>query len=319
MAGYEQSESINSNAGPGQQKLIAWAGAVTSVAVLVGLGLWGYELTVRDVSGVPIVRSQDGPGRIAPDNPGGSRMGHQGLAVNNVAAVGAAADPADRLLLAPRPIDLQADDAAAVAASAPPPNPSDTGDETELAAAPAAGAAIAAPAPINTDQPDTDTAARAAEPVAQPAAAIATVTTTPAIPATIPASVPGLRRSLRPMPRPNVDLAARAAAVAAAAATAQTAAEQPEGDELASVPAGSNLVQLGAFDSAEVARAEWTRLSGRFESLLVDKQRLVQSAVRGGRTFYRLRAVGFDDISAARRFCAALTAEKALCVPVVAR
>jgi len=45
----------------------------------------------------------------------------------------------------------------------------------------------------------------------------------------------------------------------------------------------------------------------------------VQSAVSGGRTFYSLRAAGFADISDARRFCAALSAEKADCIPVVAR
>ena len=57
------------------------------------------------------------------------------------------------------------------------------------------------------------------------------------------------------------------------------------------------MVQLGAFDSAEVARAEWQRLSGRFDSFMAGKTRVVQSAVQGGRTFYRLRAIGFDDLS----------------------
>ena len=87
----------------------------------------------------------------------------------------------------------------------------------------------------------------------------------------------------------------------------------------AAVPVGTAMVQLGAFDSAEVARAEWQRLSGRFDSFMAGKSRVVQSAVQGGRTFYRLRAIGFDDLSDARRFCAALTAENADCIPAVAR
>ena len=82
---------------------------------------------------------------------------------------------------------------------------------------------------------------------------------------------------------------------------------------------GTNLVQLGAYDSPDVARQEWARLEARFESFLLGKQRVIQSAQGGGRTFYRLRAVGFADISDARRFCAALTAEGAGCIPVVAR
>ena len=33
------------------------AGAVVSLALLVGVGIWGYQLLVRDVSGVPVVRA----------------------------------------------------------------------------------------------------------------------------------------------------------------------------------------------------------------------------------------------------------------------
>ncbi|MFD1809072.1 SPOR domain-containing protein [Gemmobacter lanyuensis] len=38
-----------------------------------------------------------------------------------------------------------------------------------------------------------------------------------------------------------------------------------------------------------------------------------------GRTFYRLRAQGFSDEADARRFCAAITAEGAECIPVTLR
>ena len=38
------------------------------------------------------------------------------------------------------------------------------------------------------------------------------------------------------------------------------------------------------------------------------------SATSGGRTFYRLRAMGFEDLSDARRFCSALVAENAECM-----
>jgi hypothetical protein len=68
-----------------------------------------------------------------------------------------------------------------------------------------------------------------------------------------------------------------------------------------------------------VARAEWDRLSVRLGDLLEGKSRVVQRAESGGRTFYRLRAVGFEDLADARRFCSALQAEKAECIPVVTR
>ena len=46
---------------------------------------------------------------------------------------------------------------------------------------------------------------------------------------------------------------------------------------------------------------------------------MIQEAESGGRTFYRLRALGFDDLSDARRFCSVLVAENADCIPVTAR
>ena len=87
----------------------------------------------------------------------------------------------------------------------------------------------------------------------------------------------------------------------------------------ASLTAGTQMAQLGAFETPEVAREEWDRLVGRFEEYLGTKERVIQEAESGGRTFYRLRALGFDDLSDARRFCSVLVAENADCIPVTAR
>ena len=48
-----------------------WAGAAVSLALIAGLGYWGWQLLVRDVSGVPVITALEGPMRVAPDNPGG--------------------------------------------------------------------------------------------------------------------------------------------------------------------------------------------------------------------------------------------------------
>jgi hypothetical protein len=74
-------------------------------------------------------------------------------------------------------------------------------------------------------------------------------------------------------------------------------------------------VQLGAFDTAQDARSEWDKIAARFGTLLEGKRRVIQEATSGGRTFYRLRVHGFDDVASARRFCAALLAEQANCIP----
>ena len=80
------------------------------------------------------------------------------------------------------------------------------------------------------------------------------------------------------------------------------------------------MVQLGAFESASIAKSEWLRISRRFESYFDGKFRVIQRrATSTGLVFYRLRAVGFEDMDAARRFCSLLKAENIECIRVAAR
>lgn len=264
------------------------AGAVISLALIGGIGTWGYGMVMRDVSGVPVVRALEGPMREAPEEPGGSPAAHQGLAVNEVAGNGAVAAPPDQVIIAPQPIDLTSEDALAPASS------------------PARSTPVARPRPADVHlavvREETLEAAPAPAPVPEVAPArVATVSG-------------GLGQSLRPRTRPA---AADPVAFALAAATSAPAAAEEVAPE--SLPLGTRLAQLGAFESAEVARAEWDRLRLRLGDLLEGKSRVVQRAESGGRTFYRLRAVGFEDLADARRFCSALQAERAECIPVVTR
>ena len=80
------------------------------------------------------------------------------------------------------------------------------------------------------------------------------------------------------------------------------------------------MVQLGAFESARIAKSEWAWISRRFESYFEGKGAVIQRrATSGGKVFYRLRAVGFEDMDAARRFCSLLKAENIDCIRVAAR
>lgn len=124
---------------------------------------------------------------------------------------------------------------------------------------------------------------------------------------------PGLARSLRPKSRPAQDGIDPVKAVLTDPATGLVDLD-PD-----TLPAGTRLAQLGAYDSADVARSEWDRLNGRFADYMEGKRRVIQEASRGGRTFYRLRAMGFEDLSDARRFCAVLLADNADCIPVTTR
>jgi len=105
-------------------------------------------------------------------------------------------------------------------------------------------------------------------------------------------------------------------AVASAFAAALPGVRDVSATEIA---AGTRLVQLGAFESEDVARAEWDNVALRFPEMLEGKDRVIEMAQSGGKTFYRLRAHGFGDLSASRRFCAALVAQGAACIPVTVR
>ena len=300
------------------------AGAAISVALLVGVGVWGYKLLVRDVSGVPVVQATDGPSRVQPQDPGGAEIQHQGLAVNDVAAEGAAARPADRLVLAPEPLTLSVEDTPQEVATTIATTQSENTSATVEAVEPVQTAAA------TTEQTTLDLVERlaeGAEPLLdlQPATLpedddTASVNRTPVaelIEEAQEATVSeGLARSLRPQARPTRVASIEEAVAASVAASSNSA---PEAVDPATVPVGTRMAQLGAFESAEVAQQEWLRLSQTFSEYLVDKQQVIQRAQSGGRTFYRLRAMGFADLSDARRFCSALVSEKAECIPVVTR
>ena len=269
-----------------------WAGAAVSIALVVGAVMWGHSILSRDVSGVPVVKAVEGPMREQPSDPGGSQAAHQGLSVNNIAAQGSAQAPGDRLVLAPNSVDLTGDDgaisqeaiSAATAAAV-----ADTQKPTIAAPKPIDLTGFATTSPSGTIQKD---------PVATSAADYGPSR-----------ALGGLSKSLRPKLRPT-SVSAPAASVASAA---------PAVNDGSSLPAGTRLVQLGAFASPEIALSEWQKLQSRFGAYLGDKDVVVQKANSGGKVFYRLRAVGFADLSDARRLCATLKAQNTDCIPVVTR
>lgn len=331
------------NSGVSVGTLANLAGAVVSLALVIGVGVWGYKLLMRDVTGIPVVRAAEGPMRVTPKDPGGRQADHQGLAVNEVAGQGTAAGPVDKVALAPPPVGL--DDAdrpreTLDAASEPETAEKSAPAESVMAASldtedaqprkpvrrimtnrldgtapPAPDEATEAPIQNATIQALADQlaadSARLSEPAPAPTEApeSQTASLSPVIDA------PGVKTSPRPKRRP--------ATLQTAAATAPTvppvgAAAVPEIDPDA-LEAGTRLVQLGAYESAEIAKQEWTRISGRFDTFFDEKKRVIQRAQSGGRIFYRLRAHGFADLADARRFCAALVAERADCIPVVVK
>lgn len=332
-------------------KLVNTAGALMSIALVAGVGVWGYRLLVRDVTGVPVVRALDGPMRVQPENPGGEQTAHQGLSVNRVQSDGLAEPTAQRLVLAPTGAGVTEEDQAGLRRPVPRDNATSVAEAADVEIVESQGDEITAPALLQEAVPAPNLPAiiddgegvevamidpTASEPSATDRAVaeamaladeIATNSTplselnevTAKVPvAIVSASIAGVSHSPRPSGRPaglNTTPATASVEVVAAQVVSAPATEV----DAATIAAGTRLAQLGAYDTAEIAQKEWDRLYGRFTEYMEGKSRVIQKAQSGGRTFYRLRAMGFEDLSDARRFCSALLAEKAACIPVKVR
>lgn len=314
-----QAASPPSNA-PRLGALVNWAGALMSLGILVGMSVWAVQLTLRDVSGVPVIAAIEGPMREPPADPGGTQAPHQGLAVNRIAEGEEAQPVPDRLVLAPPPIELQEVrfETAAAADLAPVPRtelsaqtatdaPDDGLDATTRADTTALIDRLLQEAQTGFEAPDQNPEAGVAEEA--PVVELAAAETGPQV---LPATVPGITRSLRPAARPVAFVTAAPVRSGAAAGTTE---EIPVSD----LPDGTRLVQLGAFDTADIAREEWDRIATRFPDYFDARARVIEEAESGGQIFFRLRAAGFDDLAASRRFCAVLVAQGTACIPVTVR
>lgn len=304
-------------------RLTQYVGAVASVALMIGMISWGVQLATRDVTNVPVIKALAGDARIAPDEPGGELTSHTGLAVSQVSG-GTGARAADRVALAPNGAALTDGDVAMGALGATAHEPANARDlpvsfdadprlaVTDAEAAREQAERAAAMAAVNqstiTDQPASEGAINEVvldengQQSVDIAAALAEAqSAAPAISAARPA----------PRPARAVRVASAAPAPARASDAAPAAAPAP-----VQASASGHLVQIGAFDSNDLAAGEWRRLAGKHGDLFSGKGQVIQQHDRNGRTFWRLRVAGFDSRDDARRFCAALQAQGTDCLPI---
>ena len=313
-----------------------YMGAVASVALMVGLMAWGWQLVSRDVSGVPVIRAVQGEARTTAEDPGGQLTNHTGLAVNSVAG-GQVLSPTEQVAIAPAPVDLSADDVAMGelgATAREPSNPSETpltfagepivplsdSEARALAEAEAAAAAERALADAAVNQAAIIDAPATEGPVTEvvtdengvpaQAAAIAEAL----VQAQAEANPGVVMASARPTPRPRVTRVAAAPAAAAASAITEAPAAEPAPAPAPASSAAGPVVQVGAFDSNDIAQGEWQRLAGRNGGLFSGKSPVIQQHQSNGRTFWRLRVAGFGTLSEARQFCSALQSSGTDCL-----
>jgi hypothetical protein len=298
----------------GYGRMVQIVGALTSLALVVAVAVWGYKLAVRDANGVPVIQAMQGPMRVAPEDPGGRVAAHLGLSVNRVAGEGSAAAVPDRIVLAPPPIEVTDEDTPGIGTAAPVPTPvtlpDRSAEEAEAAARSLALAeSLTSAAPVNPDG--------AASPVSPDdvAEAVAAAIADTALPPGVP------HRSLRPRPRPESLVRAPDQADTAVLSNTTNVAASAVPDEIApdAVAPGARLVQIGAFDDVEAARREWARVASLHPALFEGKARVIQPATSAGQAFYRLRVHDFANEQEARQFCSAVEAGNLRCIPVPVR
>lgn len=305
-------------------RFLNYFGAMISVGLILFLMIWGYQLVMRDVSGVPVIRALEGEARTAPDNPGGEAARYTGLGVNSVAG-GADVVTSDQVAIAPASTGLDESDVPMGALGT---TAREAVSEPELAEMPAATiipdgiempvneavteiASSASGEEVHETSQDEAIANAMQEAMAEKAPVVHAVTASPR-----PAARPRNLRVASAAPA-----AAPAPAVAAAAPAAAAPAPAPAPAPVASTPvqSGTVLAQIGALDSKADAERHWGKVSGKFGSLFSGKRQVIQTAETGGRTFVRLRVAGFTDMAEARRFCAALIAEGTDCIPTTVK
>jgi hypothetical protein len=297
MAEYPMDERFGAADDAHVGSLAGWFGALISLFLLVGITVWGYQMVMRDVNGIPVVRAAQDPMRIAPLDPGGTPAENQGLSVNAVAGENSSAALADRVVLAPRPFGLTAEDTSI--------------NQLQDASLKAERNGAVVNVLSKSIQDLVAQIASANEPLNPLGGALREASPLVAI-ELLPKSLSGLRRSLRPKLRPGwFQTASLAQNTAAARAVVDV--------DPASLARDTPLVQLGAFQSAAIAKSEWGNISGRFGPIFNAKNRVIERATSGGKVFYRLRASGFADRDATRRFCSALKAENTKCITVVSK
>ena len=284
--------------------LFYWTGAALSLFLLAGAIGWSYQLIVRDVNQIPIVRAQLGPLRVAPDNPGGLTAANQGLSVTQL-AVNEKPLLSNEIYLAPAAEILNEENLALKVKEEYESNKVDGAFEIKEVNAENSMNLEALPDQKEVDIRSNDVGVLSKAAFSQKKIEIENaVSLALSITNDPDKSLSWLRPKIRPVGfyrNGNI-----------------TEDQIVSNEPMPKLPIGSAVVQLGAFDSKSLAESEWQRFEKILGSILIPKKMVVQKAESGGKIFYRLRASGFSDISDARQFCTAIS-DKVACIPVVTR
>ena len=316
LAGDPYGYDSPSRRGWARQAALA-AGAVAAIGLAVGLVNWGHGLLTRDAGLVPFLRAEDEPMKIVPEDPGGIKLARTDQAVTSIIAGPREADPA----YAPAP-ELPEDEDLAQPYLKPPASPGVDGRVVAGAPAAARGTAVSAtpPAPVVEGGDDAIQAAlaRAAAEATAAAADGEAQGADVGSPRAPSAMAVAPARPKPPAPGSRVASAPPTATPAATPAAAPAATSAPAASS-AGIAAGDVVIQLGAFNSHEIAESQWRRATRRNGDLLAPYGHIVTTVESGGRTLFRLRVGPMPERQRAQDICAALKARGDACIVATVR
>ncbi|MEM1384846.1 MAG: SPOR domain-containing protein [Pseudomonadota bacterium] len=263
-----------------------WLGTAVAASVAGAVGVWGYQLTERSASDIPVIRAALGPAKTRPEDPGGNDTPNQDI--QSFALIAAEERGSAAETLAPPSAKPREEDVAMAALSPP------TGEEERQTS------------PLDIDavpKPLRRPGAVAEPPPDQETPVLPASTPTEQVPAATdraPAASPIVR------PRPS-DIGARIERATRTAAVRR--------DTLQKAASTSDVqIQLGAFSSQTETLAIWSRVSRQHADVLRGRALAVQQTVSGGTTWYRLRVGPFRDRAEANSVCQALIARGQDCI-----
>jgi Flp pilus assembly protein TadD len=162
------------------------------------------------------------------------------------------------------------------------------GAPVEVAAAPSESEALA----FGIDRAETVAAAESVDPTA----------IAKAEPQPVPAAAPGAKPAPRFVSNAVVQSVPKKADAGPKSAPTRVAASSQARMAVSSGSAATHLVQLGSFNSRDVAEAKWAEFQRRFPELK-GRDNVITEAEVNGRTYFRLAAAGFGARTA-RSMCA---------------
>ena len=263
------------------RRTLIWIGLILSISIFAFLIIWGFSLNVSENAEIPVVKAKIKEARIISENPGGQIINYQGLSVNNVQEQGAAQVTAKRILLAPKPVELQEKDL----------------EITEIKK--------------NDNLDDLGNTM-----INQPKKTIVLKETEEDKQLTDDSnklSALALDRSRKPWAREMLNSKNTEKALE----IAEVEIAEVEITE-AKIKRGTNLVQLGSYSTRKEAQEAWASFLKRNGTIFKNKKRSIQE-FDSSRYPFRLRASGFTTLDDSRDFCILLRGLIPTCLPMRAK